>query len=376
MRLSRAGLRAHVTGELLPLWERHGIDRVHGGFWNRLAPDRTPVPDGYKRLLVQVRQIYAFARGCELGAGEAAREAAAQGFAFLASRFWDEKRGGWLHTTALDGGPLDRRRDLYGHAFAIFGLAEYHRVTGDGNALRLARETWALVQAHLRDAKHGGFFEAADGDWRPLDEPRRQNPHMHLFEALLALHRVAPGIDALAEAGALIALLETRFCDPRTGALGELFASDWASASGPSGAIVEPGHGFEWFSLLHQYAALGGDRGALALAEKLFAFAECHGLDRDGGVFDQVDRTGRPIEPTKRLWPQTERIRALALRGDVAALERALAHCGERYVEADGGWREHLARDGRPLTEARNATSVYHVVGALAEAAERSDGSG
>jgi len=367
MRLTRAGLRTHLVDELLPLWARHGLDRDRGGLWNRLRADRTPVPDDHKRLLVHTRQLYAFSRGVELGAGSWASEAADAALEFLVSRFRDPRHGGWFSTTSLDGRPLDRGKDLYGHAFAIFALAEHHRIAGGSEPLRLARETWALVRERLLDPKSGGFFEQASEDWQPLPGPRRQNPHMHLFEALLALHRVAPGDGALAEARALAQLAETRFSDGH-GALGELFGASWQPAPGAPGEAVEPGHGFEWFALLHAFAALADDRTALPLARRLFDFAERHGVDADGGVFDQVDRAGRHVATGKRLWPQLERIKALAVQGDEARLDAALARCGERYVDSGGGWHEQLARDGSVVSEAQNATSVYHVVTALGEA--------
>jgi mannose/cellobiose epimerase-like protein (N-acyl-D-glucosamine 2-epimerase family) len=373
MRLSRAALRAHLVDQLLPLWARRGLDRARGGYWNRLGPDRTPSPDGFKRLLVHTRQLYAFSRAAELGAGEWAGAAAGHGLEFLA-RFWDARNGGWFATTSDAGEPLDRRKDLYGHAFAIFALAEHHRITGAAESLERARATWALVRERLREPQAGGFWEGASEDWRPVDAPRRQNPHMHLVEALLALHPVAPGEGALAEAGKLVELLAERWLDPATGALGEFFTSTWELQPGAPGRIVEPGHGFEWVGLLHRFAELGGDSRALELAGRLYAFARKHGVTPDGGVSDRVDRTGRLLDPNQRLWPQTERLKAQAtlLRarpdpGLRAELEGGLARCAARYVDADGGWREHLSPDGRALTDVQNASSVYHVVAALGE---------
>lgn len=373
MRLSRSALRAHLVDELLPLWARSGLDRAQGGYWNRLGPDRTPTPDGFKRLLVHARQLYAFARGVELGAGDWAAAAAEHGLEFL-GRFWDPRHGGWFATTTDAGAPLDRRKDLYGHAFAIFALAEHHRITGAADSLERARATWAVVRERLPEPKAGGFWEGASEDWQPVDEPRRQNPHMHLVEALLALHPVAPADGALAEAGKLVGLLAERWLDPATGALGELFTSTWQPQPGPPGQIAEPGHGFEWVGLLHRFAELGGDSRALALADRLYAFARSRGVTADGGVSDRVDRAGRVLDPNQRLWPQTERLKAqatlLRARPDPrlrAELEAALARCAARYVDADGGWREHLTPDGRPLTEIQNASSVYHVVAAFGE---------
>ncbi len=381
MRLSRAELRAHLVEELAPLWERHGLDRAHGGYWNRLGPGLEPLPDGFKRLLVHTRQLYSFSRAAELGAGAWASAAASHGLDFLVRRFWDPRHGGWFATTRDAGEPLDRRKDLYGHAFAIFALAEHHRISGEPESLRLARATLALVRECLRDAKNGGYCEAASEDWQPLELPRRQNPHMHLLEALLALHAVAPAEGALADCAAIVDLLASRWSDPASGALGEFFGPSWEAASGEPGEVVEPGHGFEWFALLQRFVELGGDPSGLQVAERLLGFAERHGVDADGGVFDQVDRGGQPLSTGKRLWPQTERLKALAVlvRGRDDALRRdqleeALAHCAGRYIDPmTRGWREQLARDGRVLSSAQNATSVYHVVAAFGEALRVAD---
>ena len=89
MLTTRATLRAHLCDELLPLWERHGLDRARGGYWSRLGADLRPMPDGHKRLLVHARQIFAFTRAAELGAGAWARAAAAHGLAFMLERFRD-----------------------------------------------------------------------------------------------------------------------------------------------------------------------------------------------------------------------------------------------------------------------------------------------
>jgi mannose/cellobiose epimerase-like protein (N-acyl-D-glucosamine 2-epimerase family) len=378
MLLSRVTLRAHLVAELLPLWERHGLDRARGGYWNRLGPELRPMPDSHKRLLVHARQIFSFTRGAELGAGAWARAAAAHGLEFLVQRFWDARHGGWFTTTDDAGVPLDRRKDLYGHAFAIFALAHHYRVSAESESLRLARATLELLRARLRDPVSGGFFEGASEDWRPVLGPRRQNPHMHLVEALLVLAEVAPDSGALREARALVALLGARWLDARTGALGEHFDSRWRPLAGDAGRVVEPGHHFEWVWLLARLEALEPSDFTRALAARLLDFGRRFGVDADGGVFDQLDRAGQPLAFSKRLWAQTERVKALAVcaraTGDAdlrRELEAGLRYCFARHVDPKTrGWHEQLARDGRVLSEAQNATSVYHVVLALDEASE------
>jgi mannose/cellobiose epimerase-like protein (N-acyl-D-glucosamine 2-epimerase family) len=360
-------LRRRVTEELLPYWAERGADRAHGGFWNRLDGEGLPLAEDAKRLLVQLRLVYAFSEGARLGAPWAL-ELAAHGVAFL-ERAYRDPSGGWYQTATPDGRPLDRSKDFYGHAFAVFALAAYARASGDGAALDRARETVAWVRSRLRDPAHGGYCEGLDPAGTPLRGSRRQNPHMHWLEALLALHAVAPDPALLADAAELTALLARRLVDETSGALGEHFDAAWSPLPGDEGAIVEPGHHYEWAWLLAWHRDAAHTSAHAALADRLFAFAERHGVDADGGVFDRVDRSGALRDGAKRLWPQTERIKALAARRDLPALRTALAALVSRYARKDGGWIEHVSRDGTPTTDLQNATSVYHVTLALREAA-------
>jgi mannose-6-phosphate isomerase len=366
-------LRAHLLEELLPLWAERGVDRRHGGFHNRLRADLSPAPDVHKRLLVQARQLYAFSAALQLGAGSWARQAAEAGFEFLTTRFRDAQHGGWYLTTSLDGQPEDRSKDLYGHAFVIFALAHYAGVCGDSGAARLALETWELLAARLADPKDGGFFESATREWQVVEGPRRQNPHMHLLEALLALAELDRDRDLLTAADALVELLEDRLVDRQRGCLRELFGARWQPLESADGRIVEPGHHFEWVWLLHRAGAAGRPR-ADATARALFDFARRLGVDGDGLVFDQLDCDGAVRRDSKRLWPQTEHLKALAVQGERAALQGALLRCFDAYVDAQHrGWNEQLTRQRRVSSDAMNATSVYHIVLALREAAEALD---
>lgn len=339
--LSSSEIGRHLREELLPLWAEHGVD-PNGGFHNRLGPDLRPVPDTGKRLLVQARQLYAFSALEEPWA----LDVATRGFEFVRERFLDPRHGGWYLTTE------DRTKDLYTHAFVLFALAHYHRASGEAEALRLAESTWEVLQQRLSDPRHGGFFEGADEGWNVRRGTRRQNPHMHLLEALLAL-----GWSEQTEP--LLTLFHEHFYHEKSGSLGEYFDERWERLDSDEGRIVEPGHHFEWIWLLHGRSSARG----------LFDFASRFGIDGDGGVFDQVECDGTLLVATKRLWPQTERIKAHAVRGEIGPLREALDYCFSRYVDPNHhGWREHLSRDGAPLTPWMNATSVYHIVLALCEA--------
>ena len=209
--------------------------------------------------------------------------------------------------------------------------------------------------------------------------PRRQNPHMHLLEALLALHVATGEKNWLRRAGAMVDLFKRRFSDPQTGALIEFFSADWLQAIGSPGNLREPGHQFEWVWLLYEYYRLSRDESVTLYAQRLFDFGDKFGIERGdglgGAVFDGVDAAGTLVAGTKLFWPQTEYIKALVARAEWqndaaarAAISGHLALIAQHYLRPDGAsWHNQLARDGKPLTQTTPARVLYHLFMAVAE---------
>ena len=371
-------LRSWLLGTVMPFWAEAGVDRRNGGFVERLSLDRRPEPGADRRLRVQARQIYAFSHAHLLGAPDWALDTARAGFAFLAAHGWDEA-GGWHHLLTGSGEPRDRRKDTYDHAFVLFAMAWLYRAGGDRAALDWADRTMAFLDRHLADPDHGGYWEerAPDGSMARL--PRRQNPHMHLLEACLALFEATGDAGWRDRAAALIGLFHAHFYDKATGTLGEFFTADWCPAPGAEGALREPGHHFEWVWLLLHYRRLTGDDSVVAPADQLYRTALDHGVDQvPGGIpaaFDCIDSSGTIVDDGKRLWPQTEAVKAHLARhellGDRQAADRARAHLAMmfgHYVSADDpAWRDRLARDGQTRSDHIPASTLYHLFLCIAE---------
>ncbi|MGP1394164.1 MAG: AGE family epimerase/isomerase [Inquilinaceae bacterium] len=380
-------LRTWLFETVLPFWADRGIDWDKGGFVERLSLDRTPAPDDYKRVRVQARQIYTFTHARVLGAPDWTLKAARHGVDFMTETGWDAQTGGWYTTVTRSGRPLERRRDAYTHVFILLAMAWLYRATGEPGALEWARRTIDFLDDRLADPVQGGYQESWDetdtpGTW-PL--PRRQNPHMHLLEALLALHEATGDRGWLDRAGGIVDLFQRFFFDRETGTVGEFFTTDWQPAPNPDGARREPGHSFEWVWLLHQYRRLSGDDGVVEPALRLYRSGMAQGVDRAPGMvrapFDEIDRSGAVLNATKRLWPQTEAIKAcLAVHemgpqdGGQADEAQALADAHLKSLFQDflhvehGVWRDQLDREGRELSDTIPASTLYHLFVCLTEA--------
>lgn len=371
-------LERHLLAELIPFWHERGIDRNRQGFHDVLDEHGQPVERPTKRLLVQARQTYVFSHAFLLGKQDWALNDARMGCDVLQERYWDHKHGGWFSNVSAAGEPVDRRKDTYNHAFVLFAMAYYHRASGDVQALRMASATLDVMEQHLADPVGGGFMERAEQDWTLIEGPRRQNPHMHLFEAFLALYEASGEPRYLQHARKINQLFQERLFDPAHSCLGEYFDRAWKPQSGEEGNIVEPGHHFEWVWLLHQFARITHESAALEFADKLFSFAARWGVDAEAaGVFDQVDRAGKVLKDGKRLWPQTEFVTACAARCEdrrepeaLARMQGMLDLCYSKYINpVHHGWREHFQRDWTLSMAEMPATSVYHIVLGLSEAA-------
>ncbi len=387
MSIDAAHIQTWLTQHALPLWSHAGFDADAGGFVECLTLDGRPLFDRDKRVRVQARQIYVYSHAHMLkwrppAGGPSALEVAGNGFRFVTDNYWRDDGGGFVYAAARDGTPADTRVEAYEQAFALFAFAWYHRASGDPDALAWAERTLAFLDAELADPTHGGYFENL-----PHDLPRRQNPHMHLLEALLALHGATADTAYLDRAAAIVDLFRRRFFDGTTGTLGEFFDAGWSPAPGTIGQTVEPGHHFEWAWLLRRYAEASGDDTRME-AEALYQFAMTHGSDHRPGpaqglAFDSVLRSGEDtrlgngtsLDENKRLWVQTEAIKAQTARleygpDDAASehLELLLERLFDLYLAVGhGNWQDHLDAAGHGFAETAPASSFYHLFLCLTE---------
>ena len=365
-------LSRFARNTLLPLCRDHFCDPVHGGFHERLGADLIPVATGRKRLMVQARQLYVLSHAALLGDRSGAA-AADQGYRFLLGTYRDHVHGGWHFAATPEGEVLDGSKDLYGHVFLLFALAWLHRAFSAPGAIELAAETMDTLHARMA-LPYGGFHASAAQEWTPSDGPLLQNPHMHLFEAVLALHEVSGDSRWMEEADALVRLFRDRLFHRATGTLREVFEVGWITHP-QRGSIVEPGHQFEWVWLLDRYCRQGGPIDVTAEIGSLFSFARSHGFDEEhGGIHDQVDPDGTPLLRTRRIWPVAETLKAyVAMAGSglatPAEADRMADHLLRNFVPDDrAGWHETLTREGVPTMTDLPGSTPYHVFLAAIEA--------
>jgi mannose/cellobiose epimerase-like protein (N-acyl-D-glucosamine 2-epimerase family) len=362
-----ARLKLRMIDRALPLWSKEGWDGTAGGFVERLDQAGRADRLAPRRVLVQARQIYCFAKAAQMGWYADGRAIAHRGLDYLLAKAKSpDGRPGFVHILAPDGTVLDPRRDTYGHAFVLLALATVYALDRDAQVRSEIDGLLSYLDTDLR-SPNGGFLEGS-----PASMPRRQNPQMHLFEAMIATFDATHEAVFQNRAGDFFTLFLANLYDKQKQVLGEYFEDDWSKIEPVS---VEPGHQAEWTWLLKGFERITGCPTGRYRAE-LLASALRYRDEETGCLVDEGDADGKIRRSSRRLWPQTEIAKAWiaqAEAGQAGAADEAraaLARLERHYLfhPVPGGWYDQFDRNGVSLVATIPASSFYHVLCAVAEA--------
>lgn len=359
-----------LCNQALPLWSQTGFDPGTGLVFEALDHQGNPMRHIPRRFRVQARQAYVFALCAPLVADAALAatldQRAQDLFHALLTRGFDPQTGLLVQGFDPQGKVTSVAGDLYDLAFVFLacsaGLARGFDLTA---LLGKAEAALALLKAER------GWHENAAGTL-----PRRQNPHMHLFEAAIEMARVTGRAEYRAMADDCLALFKEVFLQP-DGRVFEFFAADWSQVP-LSQQAVEPGHIAEWVGLLRRYETVfvcdaGVDLTAMFQMAERFALSDGLQLP-DAWPVDRPEG-GEDVHPSRtlRLWPQTEWIKAhctLRSLGHAPAAQRlplVLAQFAQSYLnpEVQGGWFDQRDAAGRLISTNMPASTMYHIVEAI-----------
>jgi len=382
----------HLFGHYLPFWCGPALDHENGGWmaWlsNDLKPDRTQ-PKG---LIVNSRILWAFSAVQQVRPEPVYAEMAARAFDFVMNKFWDAQHGGAFWRLDDRGRMIDDSKKVYGQAFYIYALTEFHRAFGNPAALARAKELFELIEHHAHDAQFGGYAEVCNRDWsaagadarlsdKDMNEKKSMNNHLHVLEAYTNLHRVWPEPRVAARLRELIDIFLARILDARTNHLHHFFNERWEVRSDS----YTFGHDIEASWLLCEAAEELGDAAMLARVRKVAlqmaraVFNEGYGAD--GGLCYE-GRDGRIIDAGRECWPQAEALvgflNAYQLSGDktyLAAAEKTWKFIEKHLIDRiHGEWFWRIHPDGQPdnqLPKVSEWKGPYHATRASLETLKR-----
>ncbi len=361
----RQRLEKELTGNILPFWITHAVDKANGGFYGAVTNDLQVLNETPRSAILCARILWTYSTAYRRLGGEPYLAMARWAYEYLTRVFWDQAHDGVYWEVDYAGKPVRDRKHHYAQAFAIYGLAEYYRATQEPQSLRLAQTLFDLLEKHAFEPVHGGYIEGSSRAWEALADMRlgdtdlncrkSMNTMLHILEAYTNLLRVWNDSQLQARHHALIETFQTRILDPATGHFKLFFDEAWQSLSDG----ISYGHDVEGSWLLWEAAEMQADPALAAQARetalKLATAVYRDGVDEDGSLFNEGSPHGL-TDDSKFWWAQAEAMvgfyNAYQLSGE-AHFAGAAYRCWS-YIEAKmvdrtyGDWVKHLERDGAP----------------------------
>lgn len=352
-----------LTSNILPFWMNKMVDTEHGGFYGRITGEGQLMPDAEKGAILNARILWTFSSAYRLLQRPEYLEMATRAKRYLLDKFYDPEFGGVFWSLNALGEPLDTKKQIYALGFAIYGLSEYHRATGDEEALDYAIRLFESIEAHSFDPVKNGYCEALSRSWEEIadmrlsekdeNERKTMNTHLHILEPYANLYRVWKDERLKRQLGNLIELFLDKNLNSETGHLELFFDDDWHSKY----RIISYGHDIEASWLIHEAALVLGDKAMLHKVEPIveyIAAAADEGLQPDGSMIYETHLDRQHTDADRHWWVQAESVVGHAnlyqYFGDEVMMQRAL-RCWE-YIQQHlldreaGEWYWSIKADG------------------------------
>ena len=344
--MMRLEMQDVLENNILPFWLEKMQDNENGGFYGRIDGNNQLHPDAEKGAILNARILWTFSAAYRVLEKGELLEAATRAKDYLVDHFIDPEYGGVYWSVDYKGEPLDTKKQFYAIAFAIYGLSEYARATGDREALEYALDLYDCIEEHAFDDEQNGYIEACTREWGKIGDmrlseldanyPKSQNTHLHIMEAYANLLRclkemraqeqcdyvptigsVLPvGISVPPETmvnveGALrnvISIFIDKILNPETNHLDLFFDMDWTRGAGH---LESYGHDIECSWLLHEAALVLGDENLLEKVENVVqkvAKASEKGLREDGSMIHEANLDTGHVDDDLHWWVQAENV--------------------------------------------------------------------
>lgn len=326
----RSEVEHELTTDILPFWMEKMADKAKGGFYGRIDGDDILHADAPKGAILNGRILWTFSAAYRILGKPEYLETATRAKRYLIDRFYDKDFGGVYWSLDADGEPLDAKKQIYAQGFAVYGLSEYARATGDNEALEYAVKLFETIEKYSFDSEKDGYVEAFTRDWQSIADMRlsdkdentskTMNTHLHILEPYANLYRVWKDTRLERQLRNMIDLFVNRILNKETYHLDLFFDNDWRT----DGNIISYGHDIEASWLIHEAALVLGDEALLKRIEPVIvsiARAADEGLNPDGSM---IYEAAPPILPDGEELAEGDRCQSLPSMGRLEGLDREL----------------------------------------------------
>jgi mannobiose 2-epimerase len=299
---------------ILNFWIEKAVDKQYGGFVGSIDQDGKVNSTANKGAILNARILWSFSAAYNYTSEQKYRDAADRAFDYLKNNFIDTINGGVFWELDYKGVPVNTRKQAYAQGFAIYGLSEYYKASGNKQSLELAKDIFEIIENRFFDNEHNGYIEALGEGWEQLsdmrlspkdaNEPKSMNTHLHILEPYTNLYRYWKSEKLAASIKNLIDIFLNHIINNKTANFQLFFDYDWTVKSD----IVSYGHDIEGSWLLFEAAqVLNNSTLMKKTAEMALRMVDTtieNGMAPDGSVYNE--KNGEHLDTDRHWWPQAE----------------------------------------------------------------------
>jgi mannobiose 2-epimerase len=310
---------------IVPFWINHAVDPVNGGFYGMVNAVGTGNATSPRAASLTARILWTFSALHRKDKDSTSLKTAQRAYQYLESRFIDKEYGGIYYMVDSHGNIVADKKDIFAHAFAIYGLSEYYQATEDTEALEQAKAIFTILDQHAHDSIHGGYYESFKRDWSVVEHNKTTGVILHEMEAFANLYRIWKSPLLENRLRELITIFLEKIINPVTHRQFCTLTADWRNLTD----VESYGHDIQGAWLPLACAGILGHKDLIERCQKAsLAMAEATlvALQPDGRMIaESVD--GKPVNSLS-WWMPAEAIigfvNAWQLTGDQAWIDRAL----------------------------------------------------
>ena len=316
-----------LTENILPFWAKYSVDPA-GGFYGALKFDATPRENANKGGILNARILWTFSTAYRLLNDEYYLLLANRAQRYFLDYFIDSEYGGSFYVVNSEGIPLAMQKDTYQNAFAIYGLSEHYRATGNKESLDAAIAIYQKMIEHAYDPVNGGFIESFTREWQmvEIESPKTMNTNLHVLEALTNLYRVWKDEGLKNHLQEEIDVMSHKVLNQAAWHEQLFFTMGWQNQRD----VDSYGHDIEFSWLLVEAAEVLGDEEILKdikrIAINLVSVQLKEGIDENGALM--YEKEGEKMNTNLEWWPQAETVvgclNAWQISGDRKFLDAAV----------------------------------------------------
>jgi len=314
----RGMMRSELVEEILPYWSEQAKDSQNGGFIGQVTGRQERIGDADKSVVLNARLLWTYSAAFRVLQDPVYAKCADRAYDYMEQKFYDHSFGGFYWSVDHEGREADSKKHAYAQSFAIYAYSEYARATGSEKALIRALETVRLLEKYGFNSQHGGYTEAFQRDWSPMDDmrlsdtdqqaARSMNTHLHILEAYTNVLRVRDDAEIRKYLRDITRVLSEQIYNSETGHFDTFFDEAWNRQS----VFYSYGHDIEAAWLILDAAHVLMDDELIGRSNQMLLDVADRTLRegvsvKTGGVFN-TGRNGTPLDTDFHWWVQAEAI--------------------------------------------------------------------